>query len=137
MVTNSEQRVWIPNVPKEIIEQLATRIKPVVEFRDLGKCYIEEVNLFDVAYTWAPFPTTRAEDIKPLCFITTYHAWAYYGFFKPSIAEVLAQVPEELLEIVVAFEIVQSPETAEDLNKYPDAFDAGYHVATTQLYVRL
>lgn len=98
--------------------------------------YIKPVDLFGVAYTWDPKPADKATDLKPLCDITTYHTYGYQGLFKPSIAEVLAQIPAEYLDGVVAFEIVDSPKTVDDLNREHKALNAGYHVATTQLYIR-
>lgn len=99
--------------------------------------YIEEVaNLRRVSYTWSPKPSKPVEEgsLNPLTDIRTYHTWAYYGFFKPTIAEVLAQIPESQIEDVVAFEIIDSPKTAADLNKESVALNDGYHVATTRLY---
>ncbi len=132
----AEMKVWIPEVPKNRIEELALRIKPVVEFKGKGKCYIKPVDLFKVAYTWGAKAAEKATRLKSLCEIVTYHGFGYYGFFKPSIAEVLAQIPAELLERVVAFEITRSPESATDLNREREALNAGFHVATTTLYVR-
>jgi hypothetical protein len=98
------------------------------------------VDLFGIAYTWDPKPSRppeKAIGLKPLCDITTYHVYGYHGCFKPSIAEVLAQIPEEHVSSkVVAFEMVEMPETADDLNREHDALDAGYHVARTRLYVK-
>lgn len=131
-----EKRVWIPEVVKERIQELAERIKPIVQFPREGKCYIKPVDLFGIAYTWDPKSADKATGLKPLCDITTYHTYSYHGFFKPSIAEVLAQIPAEHLDKVVAFEIVENPETADDLNREREALNAGYHVATTRLYVR-
>lgn len=65
------------------------------------------------------------------------HSWAYYGFFKPSISEVLSQIKEYDLPFVRAFEIIESPQTAEDFHKdsfTSIAFDNGYHVSTIRLY---
>lgn len=135
-VTEKEKKVWIPKVPEERIRALAERIKPVVRrprSRDLH--YIVPVDLFHVAYTWDPKLAEKATDLKAVCDITTYHTYGYHGFFKPSIAEVLAQIPEEYLDRVVAFEIVESPNTADDLNREREALNAGYHVAKTRLYV--
>ena len=131
-----EKKSWIPEVPKKRIQKLAERIKPVVQFASKGKRYIKPVDLFGVAYTWDPKAANKAPGLKPLCDIITYHTYGYYGFFKPSIAEILAQIPAEHLDKVVAFEIVGSPETADDLNEEHEALNAGYHVATTRLYVR-
>ncbi len=132
-----EKKVWIPEVTEDRIKELAERIKPVVQF-DGGKYYIELVlvDLFRTAYTWDPKPANKATGLKLLCDITTYHTYGYHAMFKPSIAEVLAQIPDDYLDKVVAFEIVRSPETADDLNREPEALKVGYHVATTRLYAR-
>ena len=66
------------------------------------------------------------------------HTYGYYGIFKPSVGEVLAQIRERDVPIVKAFEIIESPQTADDF--YKDsftsiAFDNGYHVSTVRLYV--
>lgn len=135
-IAGAEKKIWIPEVSNEYVFDLAKRIKPVVEFSSKGKHYIKPVDLFRIAYTWEPKPAKRAKGLKPLCDITTYHAFGYQAFFKPSIAEVLAQIPAEHLDKVVAFEIVKGPETADDLNGELEALNAGYHVATTRLYVR-
>ena len=132
-----EKKVWIPEVSEDRIRELAERIKPVVQFARKGKCYIKPVDLFNVAYTWSPESAEVVTGLKPLCDITTYHTFDYYGFFKPSIAEVLAQIPAEHLDKVIAFEIVGRPfSDVDDLNKEQEALNAGYHVATTRLYVR-
>ena len=131
-----KKKIWIPEVPEERIQELAERIKPVVYFARKGRCYIKPVDLFDIAYTWEPKSADKATCLNPLCDITTYHTYGYYGMFKPSIAEVLAQIPAEHLDKVAAFEIVGSPETVDDLNREHEAVNAGYHVATTRLYVR-
>lgn len=34
------------------------------------------------------------------------HGYGYYGLFKPSVGEVIRQIPKDLLEKVVAFEII-------------------------------
>jgi hypothetical protein len=135
---------WIPAISNERLAELGARIKPVIRFatgeRGLfqdrhGVAYfIEDVDPRRTAFTWDPKPTTPAEDLRTVTEVITYHTWAYYGFFKPSIAEVLAQIPGELVDRVTAFEIVQAPETAADLNIDKKAFDAGLHVATTRLY---
>ncbi len=134
--TAAPKKVWIPEIPEKRIRELAERIKPVVEFQGRGPCYIKPVDLFEVAYTWDPSPARSARGLKALCDITTYHTYGYYGFFKPSIAEVLAQIPKEHLDKVVAFQIVGSPQDSGDLNRELEALNAGYHVATTRLYVR-
>lgn len=137
---------WIPEVSKALIQERAYRIKPVVRFRRRGGewvhsvegklHYIEPVDLFHTSFIWDPKPTTRASGLAPLGVTRTYHTYGYHGIFKPSIAEVLAQIPPEFLDRVVAFEIIDQPQTTDDLNRERVALDAGYHVATTRLYHR-
>ena len=67
--------------------------------------------------------------------IRTYHSWGHYSMFKPSVAEVFAQIPRELRGTVGAF-LVIGPEDAAALNREQKALDAGYHVAETILYKR-
>ena len=136
-------KVWIPKVPEDRIRELAERIKPIVRFAEgeeglfrsaQGFPYgIEDVDLFTIAYTWDPKPTERiVVTLTPLRDVTTYHSYGSYAFFKPSVAEVLAQIPEDLVDQVTHFEIVWSPDTAADLHN--EACDAKYHTATTRLY---
>jgi len=146
MSDGTVKKSWIPEVPKSDILELAKRIKPVVRFAiglmgrfksPEGKPYfIKPVDPFTIAFMWSPKPRKVAKGLKKLVDITTYHTWTYYGMFKPSIAEVLAQIPADIVDRVVAFEIIDYPETAGDLNRNLDALNAGYHVAVTRLYTR-
>jgi hypothetical protein len=72
--------------------------------------------------------------LKEKCRIRTLHSYGYYGFFKPSVAEVLAQATDEQLSDVVAFETL-GPETTSDLNEHREELNEGFHVAETILYV--
>lgn len=115
----------IPEISGKKVKELYERIKPVVRYiktnPTCSECghvekqtyetdprgklyYIKDVNPQNVAFTWDPEPTRIAKGLRKLEDIVTYHSYAYYGFFKPSIAEVLAQIPEKYLSRVVAFE---------------------------------
>lgn len=124
----------IPELSPERLQELVKRIRPIVRFDD-KPCFIKPVDPSKVAYTWSPkkFKSIPAS-IEVFRTIRTLHTYGYYGMFKPSIAEVLAQIPLEDLNAVVAFEIVKSPETATDLNLEREALNAGFHVAETALY---
>ena len=131
----AEKRVWIPKISDEKLNELASRIKPFVRFEGVAY-YIEPVDLRRTAFTWDPKPTERVNGLLSLCDIKTYHTYGAPVFFKPSIAEVIVAIPVEHLDKVVAFEMVKTPETADDLNEEPEALNAGYHVATARLYVK-
>lgn len=139
-----EEKSWIPEISDQRLKELTARIKPIVRFaqdeigftrnEDGAQFYIEDVDPRNVAFTWDPKPTTEASGLTTLTDIRTYHSWGYYGFFKPSVAEVLAQIPEELVDRVAAFEIVDHPRTSQDLHRESEALNAGYHVASTRLF---
>lgn len=115
--------------------ELAARIRPVYRPKDDSDLYYLEDHPLTIAYLrntaflWDPKKGKPAKGLQIITTIKTYHSWAYYGFFKPDIAETLAQIPSELLNRVCAFEITNA-----DLSGDQKAFDTGYHTATTVLY---
>ena len=133
MQVGERKKVWIPEISDERLAELVERIKPTCRFNGELR-HIEPVDPRRVAYTWDPKPAEVAEGLELLADVRTYHSYGAPNMFKPSIAEVLAQIPEEHLSQVVAFEIVKSPHDVHDLNKEREALNAGYHVATTRLY---
>lgn len=117
----------IPEISDAKLEELYKRIKPVVGRK--GKLYyIKDEDLRKVAFTWEPKLKNKAKKLERLCDITTYHTYGYHGFFKPSIAEVIAQIPENYLDETVAFE------TFTDLTL--ENIVGNYHVTTTRLYTK-
>lgn len=124
------------NISDEKLKSLLARIRPVFDFPNKGKCFVKSCDPREVSYIWDAVPDGIAKDLKPICDIDTYHTFGYYGLFKPSIAEVLAQIPEDKLDQVVAFEIVEQPRTSEDLNRQINAINAGFHRAKTRLHAR-
>ena len=131
---------WITN--EEIIERYS-RIKPVV--KKGGKLYwlrtFSDEELFNISYLWNDETEKPVEEgeIVPISGkdFRCLHKYGYYGLFKPSVAEVLTQIDPEVLDSVVAFEIIDSPETGDDFYKdefTTTAFNSGYHVSTVRLY---
>ena len=131
---------WISR--EEIVERYS-RIKPVAK-KD-GKLYwlrsFSEEELFDISYLWDDETKNQVQDgeIVPIPDkdFRCLHKYGYYGLFKPSVAEVLTQIDSEILDIVVAFEIIDSPKTAEDFHRdkfTSTAFNSGYHVSIVRLY---
>lgn len=106
---------------KKLVE-LARRIKPLiriietdeeVEYNSLydnwqdGDLYfIEPCDLRDMAFTWDPTPVTtvKPSHLKKLGEITTRHKDCEF-VFKPSIEEVIEQIPNTKLPFAVAFEL--------------------------------
>lgn len=123
---------------KDHVEKWAKKIKPMVHEHDAGgsmKVYhfTNKADHYTQSYPWDAKNKKPAKDLEEVARIWTLHTWAYYGFFKPTLAEVLLQIPENLLEQVDYF-VVIGPETSSDLNKTMPYIDRGYHVAQTILY---
>ena len=123
----------IPDISDERIQELQRKLTPLVRRR--GKLFtIKKTDPRDEAFNWGD----GEKVIKHLQEVTrfrTLHTYGYHGFFKPSIAEVFAQLPENfnLISEGLFFETV-GPEDAGDLNKELEALNAGFHVAETIVY---
>ena len=139
-------KVSIPEISDEEMMKRYKHIKPVISIN--GKLhYFRDYSIEEI--TKDSFFFNRENDMREevpkdklqvweghdfICL----HKYGYYGFFKPSVGEILAQIKENDIHVVKAFEIIESPQTANDF--YKDsfssiAFDNGYHVSTIRLYV--
>lgn len=125
-------RYHIPEISDEKLEGLSAHIKPLVRRGD-QLFFIEDPDPRNVAFPWSPVLKEAAEDLEVLSILPTLHSFGYHGLFKPSVAEVLAQIPDELLEEAIAFE-VHAPQNTTDLSRQWDAVNSGYHVAATTVY---
>ena len=126
----------IPKMSNEEIVHWYSTIKPIVKH----DTYLRELSaeeLTNVAYTWLTEPSDYADkvDFEKLSVLEDrkmLHTWGYYGFFKPSVGEVIRQIPKDSLEKVVAFEIIDG---AIAMNStFKDELNAGFHVSIVRLY---
>lgn len=127
------QPMNIPEITDERIAELLTTIAPVIVGTDGVPYTFDRVDLRGMSFIWNPTGLT------PLPFavvksgtIRTLHTFGHPALFKPSIAEVLAQLPADVSGIA-AFSIA-GPEDADDLNREREALNAGLHVATVTLW---
>lgn len=136
-----ERKIEIPKMSEGTIEKWYSTIKPIVhegnKFTFLRELSSQEIS--GSAYTWFNDPEDYAEDVdfSKLSFLADVkmlHGYGYYGLFKPSVGEVIRQIPEDMLEKAVAFEIIYSPVTAADFEQFRTEFDAGFHVSIVRLY---
>ncbi len=132
-VSEKKPTLVIPKLSKAEFARRLARIKPVIR-KGKKLHYIEDVSPITAAYTWDPKLLDEAVGLTPITKIRTLHSWGHYSMFKPSIGEVLSQIPADLVDKVSAFEITKSPENADDLNREKEALNAGFHVAETTLY---
>lgn len=122
----------IPEITDERLEALSQKIRPLVRSR--GELWhIKPRHPQAAAFSPSPVLTEMATGIEQITKISTLHSFGYSGRFEPSVAEVLAQIPEEWIERTVAFSVL-GPHDFSDRDFYIDAINAGIHVAETTLY---
>lgn len=134
-----ENRVPDPTHPR--VSALAEQIRPIIRDAEGVPCLLEPVCPLTHAYTWDPKIESRlrSEDLVLLESSRVFISWSYYGFFKPTIAECLAQMPSALEEEGDCrfFEIVKAPQDAADFRSDEEtalAFDAGFHTCEVAYY---
>ena len=134
------KKLEIPEIDDNRLKELYKLLKPIVTIDEM-KYLLREFTLQELrnqSYIW-----NRAEDkrdvVDPSKLETVddflcLHTWGYCGLFKPSIAEVLSQAPENVIEQANTFEIIESPETREDVFKYKEVIDNGFHLSKVRAY---
>ena len=126
---------------EQVIEKLYERIRPIVLLHG-NPFFMRQLTpheLSEVSYLWlndiSDYDTeVNLTDYSVLADVKMLHSYGFYGFFKPSVAEVISQIPEEYLSETVAFQIIYSPDTCDDLNLFKKELDAHYHVSIVRLY---
>lgn len=134
------KKLEIPEIDDKRLKELYQLLKPIVTIDEM-KYLLREFTLQELrnqSYIWDRHEGKRdAVDSSKLETVDDFlclHTWGYYGFFKPSIAEVLSQAPENVIEQANIFEIIESPETREDVFKYKEVIDNGFHLSKVRAY---
>lgn len=126
-------KIILPHLPDEELLRRYSRIKPIVYYQKLYY-YLKRYNvdkMRNCSYIWDLERDIRDEvdmtDAKTILEFPCYHTYGYYGFFKPSIAEVLQQFPDDVLEEANAFYMSRMPEDSNDLELQSEIVNAGCH----------
>lgn len=134
------KKLEIPEIDDNRLKELYQLLKPIVTIDEI-KYLLREFTLQELrnqSYIWDRHEDKR-DVVDPSRLETVddflcLHTWGYYGLFKPSIAEVLSQAPESVIEQANTFEIIESPETREDVFKYKEVIDNGFHLSKVRAY---
>ena len=134
------KKLEIPEIDDNRLKELYQLLKPIVTIDEM-KYLLREFTLQELrnqSYIWNRHEDKRdVVDPNKLEIVDDFlclHTWGYYGLFKPSIAEVLSQAPESVIEQANTFEIIESPETREDVFKYKEVIDNGFHLSRVRVY---
>lgn len=136
-------KVSIPKISDEELMKRYQKVKPIVKIngirywlRDYSLEELKNTSFFDNKSTdKRSHVDMRSLEAVPYLDFECLHTYNYPAFFKPSVAEVLAQIPVPEVYWVVAFEIIKKPETAEDFSRNSNAFNQGFHSSTVRLYM--
>lgn len=137
-----QRKFEIPKMRNEDIAKWYEKIKPIVS--NNGKPFwlmkLKQWEIFYTAYTWLDKKCDFSgevsySELSHLADVKMLHRYrAPYGYFRPTISEVISQIPHEMLSRVTAFEIIYSPSTPRDFEVFNDEFHSGYHVFLVRLY---
>jgi hypothetical protein len=130
----------IPEIDDKRLKELYQLLKPIVTIDEM-KYLLREFTLQELrnqSYIWNRHEDKRdivdSSRLETVDDFLCLHTFGYYGLFKPSIAEVLSQAPESVIEQANTFEIIESPETREDVFKYKEVIDNGFHLSKVRAY---
>ena len=134
------KKLEIPEIDDNRLKELYQLLKPIVTIDEI-KYLLREFTLQELrnqSYIWNRHEDKRdivdPNKLETVDDFLCLHTWGYYGLFKPSIAEVLSQAPESVIEQANTFEIIESPETREDVFKYKEVIDNGFHLSKVRAY---
>ena len=134
------KKLEIPEIDDNRLKELYQLLKPIVTIDEM-KYLLREFTLQELrnqSYIWNRHEDKRdvvdPNKLETVDDFLCLHTWGYYGLFKPSIAEVLSQASESVIEQANTFEIIESPETREDVFKYKEVIDNGFHLSKVRAY---
>jgi len=136
-----ERKIEIPKMAQIEIAKWYENIKPIVQ-KAGETVYLRQLNereLTGTVYTRLTKELDYGDKVdfyklSVLANVKMLHVCNSDTTFEPTVGEVISQIPEELLEKTVAFQIIYSPSTRADLNLFKEELDAGFHVSVVQLY---
>ena len=128
-----EKKFFIPEMEQAEILKWYQNISPITKSHYLRRLSDEELS--KVSYTWLTKESDYGDavdysNIEVLAELQMLHTYGWYGFFKPSVAEVIRQIPKVLLPQTFAFDIISQ----KDLNDSIEEVNAVFHVSTVRLY---
>lgn len=127
------KKQFVPDITDERVAEMLKTITPLVR---KSNSYVKEnvyytdlvkplhritlpTNLRGTAFTWDPEFLDEVDEstLVRIKLVGTYHTTGYHGVCKPSIVEVLAQIPEYMVDAVAAFEVCMDDEITEFVDR--------------------
>lgn len=101
----------IPAISEVKLQELFSRIKPIVRLDNGNFHRVLHTDLRGTSFLWDQNFSEDPLSVKlvEVAGILTYHTAGFGLLFKPSIAEVMAQIPEKYLDQISYFETLSGP----------------------------
>lgn len=127
-----------PQISDERILELYNKIKPLVNVNN-RKFLIREFVLNEIKQT-AYLEKIKENitecindnELEPIKDFSCYHTISSNGNFRPTIGQILSQIPYSLVKQSSVFEIVEAPKIVTDINETEK-----YHMSKVRLYKRI
>ena len=131
---------FLPKIDDNKLVELYKTLKPIVTIEGI-KYLLKEFTLKQLrnqSYLFYAEQDKREivepEKLEIIDDFLCLHTWGYHALFKPSIAEVLAQMPDYVAKEANTFEMIEYPETMDDIFRYPEIIDNGFHLSKVRAY---
>ena len=132
-LNEESKKIILPDISDEELWERYKRIKPIVKNDNLY--YYLKTNSIEMlrnqSFLWNAKEELRehinSDTIEEIDEFSCYHTYGYYGLFKPTIAEILEQFPDELIEDANAFYLSQFPNSIQELNEQKEIINLGCH----------
>lgn len=127
----------IPKMNEKDIVNAALLIRPIVN-TSVGASFLRQLSekeILDSTYLFIDYDEkVDFSTLQALADVKMLHTLSDYGFFKPTVGEVIRQIPKDLLEKTVAFQMMYGPADPGYANLFGSEFDEGFHVSIMRLY---
>ena len=136
----------IPVISDERLLELYERIRPARKNFMGDLCWLRTYSLKELkqrSFIWdaKDILDVRVNDtdvrLRPITTFRCLHAYSAPGLFTPKVADVLAQIPDSLINSAFAFQMIEMPKTTSDFCQDEfsrQAFKDGYHTSVIELY---
>ncbi len=136
----------IPVISDERLLELYKRIRPVRKNMMGDLCWLRIYSLKELkqrSFIWdaKDILDVRVNDtgvrLRPITTFRCLHAYSAPGMFAPKVADVLAQIPDSLIDSTFAFQMIEMPKMTGEFCQdefAKQAFKEGYHTSVIELY---
>lgn len=135
------ERIIIPRKNSNEVQKLAQSIHPIV--RKDGQPYflreLTEKEIFKDSFLSLNIEENylREANLADLCVLKELrmlHEYSHFNTFKPTVSEIIRQIPKDLQSSTIAFEMIWQPTSIADFHLYREELDLGYHVSFIRLF---